>query len=142
MDNVLIIPPGDFAKFITSLTQDENGNYVSSGDGANAMVHVVSLALRRKSKRKPRVDLSDPKVLSEYEGKLTALLKQNMVEVANGGRLISERKAAKELGLGKDSIGKNDALSNIYQTYKRSMSNAAPTTLDNDADADWDEDID
>ena len=142
MDNVLIIPPGDFAKFITSLTQDENGNYVSSGDGANAMVHVVSLALRRKSERKPRVDLSDPKVLAEYEGKLTALLKQNMVEVANGGRLISENKAALELGLSDNTVRRNSTLHQIYITYKRSMSNSAPTTLDNDADADWDEDID
>ena len=140
MSNVRV-PVELYAQLTLGCLMGEDGLVDISDSALSAMIEIVKKA-QRTSTRKERVDLSDSKVLADYEGKLTALLKQNMVEVANGGKLISEKASSRAIGLDETTVRKNSTLHQIYLTYKRSMSNSAPTTLDNDADADWDEDFD
>ena len=132
MSNGFFFTPAELACFTADCTLDAAGNIVY-GSAAAAVVQTAIKRAQRKSKRNPPTDLSDPEILAQKKTELTALLAESSKAIAAGkGKIIPEYKASKKIKLGKNTVANNPELHNIYETYRRIHSNAAPATLNND----------
>lgn len=134
MSNGFYFTPAELACFMADSRLDDDGNVVY-GSAAAAVVQTAIKRAQRSSTRKPPVDLSDPEILAQKKAELTALLAESSAAIVAGtGKILAEYKVSLRIGLGKTTVEKNSELHNIYMTYKRIHSNAAPSTLNNDPD--------
>ena len=132
MSNGFFFTPDELARFMADSRLDENGNIVYGSDAA-VVVRTATRRAQRKSNRQPPTDLSNPEILSQKKAELTALLAESSRAIAEGkGEIIPEYKASKKIKLGKNTVANNPELHQIYETYRRIHSNAAPATLNND----------
>lgn len=134
MSNNFYLTPVELACFMADSILDDDGNVVY-GSAAAAVVQTAIKRAQRTSTRKPPVDLSDPETLAQKKAELTALLAESSAAIAAGvGKVLPEYKVSQRIGLGISTVAHNLELHNIYMTYKRIHSNAAPSTLNNDPD--------
>lgn len=134
MSNGFYFTPAELARFMADSRLDEDGNIVYGSDAA-VVVQTATKRAQRTSTRKPPVDLSDPETLAQKKAELTAILAESSTAIAAGtGKILPEYKVSQKIGLGVNTLANNPELHNIYMTYKRIHSNAAPSTLNNDPD--------
>ena len=139
MSNVRV-PVELYAQLTLGCLMGEDGLVDISDSALSAMNEIVKKA-QRTSTRKERVDLSDPIIMAQKKAELTALLAESSAAIAAGtGKILPEYKVSLRIGLGKVTVTKNSELHNIYMTYARIHSNAAPSTLNNDPDDYFDSD--
>lgn len=100
---------------------------------AEEALPILTRAINRlESGRKPRVELRNPAIMSLYVAAMIARLDINLVEIANGGKLIGETVLSSAIGLSAATIRNNPKLHEIYERYEQSVCNGKPVTLDND----------
>lgn len=138
MSNGFYFTPVELACFMADSVQDDAGNVVY-GDKAKIVVnHAIERAQRGAKREKKKLT---GKNLDKYIAIAKRLIDEAQKEFDNGGKLMSKRAFAEGLELDESTVRRNETLDSIYERFKASNCNARPSTVNNNPDSFFDDDL-